>query len=132
MNNQPYASLILRSKELDPQEITGQIGVNPSSSFKKGDLRREGKVWPHGFWELNSSEYVKSDDISVHIEWIMDKIYPSETKLISILDKLGIEGEISCFWVPDGNHAVVNLNRDLLSKIASLGVNLEFDLYFEE
>lgn len=132
MNNQPFASLILRSEELNPQEITSQIGVNPSSSFKKGDLRREGKFWPHGFWELNSSEYVKSNDISVHIEWILDKIYPAKLKLISILDKLGIEGEISCFWVTDDAHAVVNLNRDVLSKITSLGLSLEFDFYFEE
>jgi hypothetical protein len=125
-----YASLILRGKELDPQKITDFIGISPSKSFKRGDKRKNDKVWPHGYWELDSTGFVNSADLEPHLEWLGDHIDPAKLSLSKIISETGIDAELSCFWILPTNHVSLSLNTKLLNQIALLGVKLEFDIYY--
>lgn len=124
-----YASIILRGKELDPQKITDSIGISPSKSFKRGDKRKNNKVWPHGYWELDSTGFVNSSDLVPHLEWLAERIEPAKLSLSKIIDESGIDAELSCFWILPTNHESLSLNPKLLNKIALLGIKLEFDIY---
>ncbi|MBI5842738.1 MAG: DUF4279 domain-containing protein [Chloroflexi bacterium] len=128
----PYVSFILRGKDIDPQDITNRLGIKPSRSFKKGDYRSENKKWPHGYWELESTSYIESDNLRSHIEWLIDRLTPVKTDLKKLFQDISIESEISCFWILSKEHAGLELSHQLLNKIVDLGLKLELDIYCAE
>ncbi len=129
INKHLFATFILRGKGLNPQEVTDSLGVNPSKSFKRGDWRTETERWTRNFWSLTSQDKIQSDDLSTHIEWLLNQFEQVNNKLIEILKRDGVESEISCFWIFPTEHEELEISSELLSRIASLGVNLNFDIY---
>lgn len=124
-----FAGLILRGKDLVPQEITDAIGIKPTKSFKRGDIRKDTQKWPHGYWELITKDAIQSSDLSAHLDWLVKQLASSKTELIDIVCKEDIEGEISCFWILPTDHETLLLTSDLLKKIAELGLNVTMDVY---
>lgn len=129
INKHLFATFILRGKGLNPQEVTDSLGVNPSKSFKRGDWRTETERWTRNFWSLTSQDKIQSDDLSTHIEWLLNQFEQVNNKLIEILKRDGVESEISIFWIFPTEHEELEISSDLLSRIASLGSNLNFDIY---
>jgi len=127
--NRTYASLILRGKDLNPQKVIESIGITPSRSFKRGDIRKGNKRWPHGYWELESTGIITSSNLSVHLEWLAEQIEPSKIALTNLLKRESIDAEISCFWILVTSHESLNLNSELLGMIASMGLRMSFDIY---
>jgi hypothetical protein len=124
-----YASFILSGTDLIPQDITSYFGINPSKSFTKGDIKLNGKKWPHGYWALESSEFVKSSDLVNHIEWIISEIEKIEPKPHEIIRNQEITARISCFWILSTGHDGLSLTTDLMKRIANLNISLELDVY---
>jgi hypothetical protein len=124
-----FASLVLRGKNIIPQEVTDAIGLNPTKSFKRGDIRKGTKKWPHGYWELTSKETVQSSDLSMHLEWLAEQLEPSKSELIEIVSQGGVDAEISCFWILPTSHESISLSSELLIRIASLGLRINIDIY---
>ena len=124
-----FVSLIVRGKDLNPQMVTDSIGIFPSRFFKRGDIRKDSKKWPHGYWELESTGFVQSSDLALHLEWMAAKLEPSKTALRMLLNNEDLNTELSCFWIlPTGNDNL-SLSPELLNRIASLGLKLSFDIY---
>jgi hypothetical protein len=124
-----FATFILRGNGLDPYDVSSSLGIIPSKSFKRGDWRTETEKWTRNLWSLTSQNVVQSDNLSVHIEWLLDQLEPVNNKLIEILERNGIESEISCFWIFPTEHEEFELSSQLMKRIASLGVKLSFDMY---
>jgi hypothetical protein len=124
-----FASLVLRGKDLVPQEVINAIGIIPTKSFKRGDIRKGNKTWPHGYWELTSKESVQSSDLSMHLEWLAEQLEPSKTELLRIVGQEGIDAEISCFWILPTSHESLSLSSELILRIAYLGLKISVDIY---
>lgn len=124
-----YASLILRGKELDPQAITDAIRINPTRSFKRGDKRKDDKKWPHGYWELSSKDYVNTSDTASHINWVILQIYASIDEWKHIVGQEDLDAVMSCLLIFSTNHEVITLDSEMLQKLASLNLKIEFDMY---
>lgn len=45
-------SLVITSDTLEPAEITGLLGIQPTDSHRRGDLNQAGKPFPFGRWRL--------------------------------------------------------------------------------
>ena len=129
VNKHIFATFILRGNGLDPNDVSSSLGITPSKSFKRGDVRTETKRWTRNLLSLTSQNAIQSDNLSEHIEWLLDKLEPVNSKLIEILETYGIESEISCFWIFPTEHEEFELGSELVKKIASLGVKLSFDMY---
>jgi hypothetical protein len=127
-----FASLVIRGKDLVPQEIIDTIGIIPTKSFKRGDIRKGNKTWPHGYWELTSKESVQSSDLSMHLEWLAEQLEPSKTELIRIVSQEGIDAEISCFWILPTSHESLSLSSELILRIAYLGLKINVDIYYPD
>jgi len=124
-----YASLMFRGKDLEPQRVTEILGIIPSRSFRRGDWRTETKKWPHGYWTLTSSGNVESMDLALHIQWLIDQLEPVQPGLIQLLKEKSISAVLSCFWTLQAGHGGLSLNHHLLDRIATLGLNVELDVY---
>jgi hypothetical protein len=124
-----YATFILRGKGFNPDEVTSLIGINPSWSFKRGDWRTKTEKWRHNFWSLSSKGEVQSDDLSIHIQWLINQLESKIDKLLEIKKQNGVEGEISCFWILPTNHENLSISENVIGQIASLGIKLSVDIY---
>ncbi len=123
-------SLVLRGKELDPDYITAKIGIMPELSFRRGEKRRKDpKEWPHGLWMVSSSEQVKSSDLIDHLIWMIEKLEAVRPDILEILQNSEIDAVISCFWIMINTHETFIMNPDMLKKIASFNIKMEFDIY---
>ena len=129
VNKHIFATFILRGKGLDPHDVTSSLGISPSRSFKRGDWRTETDKWTINHWSLTSQNVIQSGNLSVHLEWLLDQLEPVNSKLIEILERNGINSEISCFWIFPTEHEEFELSSELMKKIASLDVKLSFDIY---
>jgi hypothetical protein len=128
----PYASLYIRGRELEPEKITGILGVCPTRGYKRGDKRGKQNVWPHGIWMLESSGELESNDPIKHIEWLVEKLEPARLKLIDILKDETIEAEMSCFWIMPTSHEILIISPILLNQVGSFNIKFEFSVYSEE
>ena len=125
----PNVGLVLRGIDLDPKNTTEMLGVIPDSSFKKGDKRKDGKEWPHGFWTFSSSGKVQSSDLIMHLTWLIEQFEPVKMNLIEILKSRNIDGEISCFWIMPNSNETVVFDPELLKRIAELEIRFELSIH---
>lgn len=124
-----FATIILRGRGLNPDEATNIFGIMPSKSTKRGDRRNAKERWAHNFWSLTSQEKVNSEDLSEHIEWLLNQFEPVSSQLIEILQREGVEGKLSCFWILPSEHEELTLSPKLISKLAAFGLDLNLDIY---
>ena len=66
-----YATL--RIIGLSPDEVTLRLGVSPTDSFARGDVRHAARM-RHDGWFLSSKEAVDSKDVRRHLDWILDQL----------------------------------------------------------
>jgi hypothetical protein len=124
-----FACLVLRGKDLVPQEVIDAIRIQPTKSFKRGDIRTGTRKWPHGYWELSSKENVQSSDLSMHLEWLAEQLEPIKTQIIRIINQEGVDAEVSCFWILPTSHENLSLSSELMMRIASWGLKFSIDIY---
>ena len=112
-----------------PEEITGELGLEPSRSWRKGDLCGDrGIACTHDRWELASP---------------LGGDAKFEAKLVALLDLLetNAEGVRALCERLDGEISVVgyfhetfspgfHVSDTVLSRLVDLGVSLDLDLYF--
>lgn len=129
--NRVYATFRIWGQDLDPDQITRIFGVIPSISFKKGDTRKAANKWRHGYWEINTSDKVQGTDLSIHIEWLLERIEPVRRE-IELLIRQDYDADIFCFWESLTGHGGPTFEPDLLARLGTLGLRLGLDIYFSE
>jgi hypothetical protein len=74
-----YVYFALKGDDFDPREITRQIGIDPTSSWRKGDQGKYNPMIKNSCWQLSTEkgkEYIEVDKLVNEIV----------TKLISKID----------------------------------------------
>jgi hypothetical protein len=127
-----YASFRLIKRDLDPDSVTGLLGITPSEQGWPGDRRgRDGPI-EYGYWGLSSEGHVMSEDLADHIEWLLNRLEPARSHLLDLLDGPH-RSDIFCFWeaLPDseGLSAGLRFSASLLRRISSFNIALDLDIY---
>jgi hypothetical protein len=78
---------------------------------------------------IRSSEKIDSEELTAHINWLIDVLRPVKSQLIEICSNEGIDAEISCYWIMPSTHEVFTLSPELLMGLAEFGINVEFSMY---
>lgn len=123
-----YCELIINSEVLDPNEITGESGIQPNRSFRKGDKlvskysTRTGEK-KNNLWALKTEENVgEKESISLHIKELQSVLENKDDVIISYKEDIGIE---VCIWIwieTDNAGIGLDLNEEeqtFLSKISN-------------
>ena len=132
-----YLSLTLIGRDLIPNEITSKLHIQPSHFFQRGESfggeNSDGKVRKQGLWEISSDKVdLPPDDIVTQFNWLLDLVEPVKDDLHQILEDKAIQARLCCFWiVPDGR-INVEVEPMMLSRIASLGLKIWFDVYSDK
>jgi hypothetical protein len=120
---------IYLSDDDDPTILSEKLGLQPSRTQVKGELR-QGKVkrWPTASF-LETSEEIRSKDVRRHIDWLLEQIQ-GKSEIIQQLQVADSEVHISCYWASAVGHGGPMLDQDILKRIAEFNIGISFDIYF--
>jgi len=126
-----YATLCIYHDDLNPDAITKALGLEPSSSHRRGDVRNPKRPIPHrtGAWLLSTEGAVTSRDVRFHIDWLLERLQSKQTAL-SRLKTDGYQLVISCYWLSARGHGGPMIDPEAMRSIGELGLQLSFDVYF--
>lgn len=128
--NLTYATLRISSVEMSPDKITDIIGITPTSvrciePESKYKHRREFNYWAFCTKELSGSTNNKE-----HIEIILNMLNEKQSQM-NLLVESDCSSDIFCFW----NSTVQggpSMDVSLMSKLVSLGLDITWDMYFDD
>ena len=121
-------SLRLTGDELNVEEITAKLGIEPSTSRKKGDPSRFGEQLKTNVWVWR---YPVDSDVSFEIQ-INDLLEDIESKkhiLKELISSPGVTGELFLGHGSVIGEEVEFLSPEILRRIAEFGLTVDLDLY---
>ena len=129
-----HVSYTFTGKDFIPDDITTKLGINPSYSFKRGDIKinsnGEKQVRKSSCWSLDSdNNELPPDNPIPHFEWLLSILEPVQEEMKEILVDKKVNARVSCFWItPDGR---INMEAppELFARLANLNVRIWFDIY---
>ena len=133
MNRKNVIKVYLRIHDFicDPEEITKELLITPTKSWKKGDVipNRNNKVLrKQSTWELISSK-APYESIENQIESLLIQVEKNKNTFRSLAKKNFGELAIAIYLYDSFNLGIC-LSKEILKKITDLGIGIDFDIYF--
>jgi len=130
------AELRIYGDELDPAIITSLLGIEPTTSQKKGEVKtnslgfqRAAKV---GGWFLSSEEQVTSKDLRRHLDWLLSHLSPKAKELRNIQDMPSVQANVTCIWWSRYGDGGPTLWPEHMRALGELDLECGFDISFFE
>lgn len=89
-----HISFNLVDKSLDPDRVTALLKLTPAFACHKGEPFKRNELWrrqdvpprpsSQGWWELNSIPYVESNDLDLHLDWLIKTLQPAISALLQL------------------------------------------------
>lgn len=124
-----FATLRFYHTDSSPDAVTEALDVPPSkfqvngmNIFNGMEVRR-----PISGWFLCSKGEVESKDVRRHVDWIIDQIRGSESRIESLHNQ-GWRSDINCYWLSIG-HGGPMLDPPQMADLAKLNLTCGFDVY---
>lgn len=120
-------TLIVYGHDLDPDDVTGLLGVKPTRSFRRGYQRSPNShPMPHGAWFLEVRGKTP-DGPDIQLRKLLMKLPASENvwKQLRLLHKVQIRFGLHL----TGWNKGFGIPSTLLRRLAKIGGDLEFDVY---
>lgn len=127
------ATLRIYPGALDPDEVTLRLGVEPSLVQRRGEPLGPGqrKLAALNAWFLSSEgEVVDSRDARRHLDWILDRLEGGRAGALAELRRGGAAVDLSCYWLSARSSGGPTLSAPQMGRLAALGLDLWFDVYF--
>jgi hypothetical protein len=134
---QPAITLRIYHPSIDPREIGAELGLPAARSGKAGEPRTTPKgtplkgAWKESLWATAlAGDESGRGDLRSALRDIAERLTPHESFLRRMRDEGG-RAELFIGWFLDGNERLV-LESDLLTRLAALGIDLDFDVYLPD
>jgi hypothetical protein len=128
-----YAELRIYGDTLDPDAITKSIGILPSSSQRRGEVRsgfrNRQRIVSVGGWFLSSEGNVESRDLRRHLDWLLARLWPAATALKNLQAQEGVRMSVTCIWWSRGDGGPA-LWPEQMGRLADLELECGFEISF--
>jgi hypothetical protein len=119
--------------DLDPDDVTAFVGIEPDMAHKRGAVRlgKGGRSYryPRGIWSVTTEGW-KSRNLEAHLVSVLDRIEPAMERFVAFhRNRPEVRFEVMCYWVSETGHGGPSLSPLAMSRVASLGATLFFDFY---
>jgi hypothetical protein len=110
----------------DASLLTEQLQLQPTRTWNIGDARKSGGSYPASTWSFESPEFEKPF------------IHEALAAVVSFIEVHGLnlsslpadfEAHIQCVGYHEQSSPGFHISKNLLAKLAALGLELDFDLY---
>jgi hypothetical protein len=126
-----YAHLELSSQEVDPDQITAQLSLQPSRSWRRGDRWREDRQREEHFWVLQTPTRF-SPHLDEPLEELLGWLAPSADALKRLVSGPCETARICLVGYFHEANPGFYLNNATLETIAGWGLDLQLDLFLVE
>lgn len=126
------ARLTIYSETSSAEELAVRVGLEPDEKWNKGDLDRRGR--PITTTAISYQSSVRPDAAppdrlpELALAELVERIEPLRERLIAERDA-GSSVRLKLALFEDTDNVVFGLPADLLARLGSLGLGLEFDIY---
>jgi hypothetical protein len=125
-----YAYFRVSAPDLPLAEITTMLGVEPTESWIRGDPGKYNPSRPDSGWCLHSPLPRSETNLSTHIEALLPLLRERQTSVKGLSERF--KTFLVCVGMYDGSTSPgLFLSRESVALLASLGVAVDADLYFE-
>lgn len=123
-----YAEFTLSGINLNPEEITSKVRIQPTKTWYKDDLISPQATIRHqqGGWSLRL-QLETSDDLGEHFHVVLEQLkqsWQAVAELCSIYD-----AEFCGVIYTSGNRPAIHLDRIILSAVLQLNAEIDIDFY---
>jgi len=138
--NEFSAALTVLEFDCEPEELTYLVGVQPSKSWKKGDLINPFKdpsiktsikiERRHEFngWSV-SSKIDSSFELSKHIESVFNQLQDNWTNLVTVCSHYYVELQCVVYIREENNVPAIFFEKDVIHKLSELSGEIDVDMY---
>lgn len=123
--------LYVSSKSIDTSTITKRIGIQPTEVRKKGDPkpRVTGKYYDEHMWYFEPHKDIP-DKLERKLVTLLDLLTPKAPQISALSKECYLCINIYSYeYSGYGQLLGLHLDNDILQKLASLGVEIDFDRY---
>lgn len=124
------ATLRVVGDDLEPAELTGLLGVKPSTSYSKGDVltskRGTTRVAPTGYWSLEAEDSAPAD-LDAQVTLLLARL-PDDAALWARLHER-FDIDLFCGWFMKEWNEGTALKATTLNALANRGIDLTIDLW---
>ena len=127
-----HATLRVHAGDLDPDEVTRALGVEPDRVQRRGepaDRRGLRRVLLNG-WFLSTKGKVESRDVRRHVDWLLDRLGDDAPAKLEHVRAAGARADVACDWVSATGSGGPILSPAQLRRLADLGLEVWFDVAF--
>jgi hypothetical protein len=128
MKTEIKASFGFTDFPMPPQELTKELGIEPTHSWKKGDPGIASKLpMKNNGWELSSGLEL-SKDFESHLRALLDKIRPLKENFINVGKKFPTV--LSCIiYIYGEDRPYLGFESTVVKELADLNATIDIDLY---
>lgn len=114
--------------EFDPTDISRRLGLEPSRSWKKGDLNpRTQFERKHSRWSLNST-LEQSASLEEQIVDVLEQLRPCSAAITDL--RATVDGGMQLVGYFHTNYPGFGLSDAVLSELAQLRLGIDCDFYY--
>jgi hypothetical protein len=122
-----FATFRVFSRDLDPDEVSRALNIEPTRSFRAGDKRDVGAPYRRGGWLLSTEDFA-SRDVREHVDRLLDRLQPAAPALAHLVEG-GAQCNVVCYWSTDNGQGGPQLDPAQMAGLAGLHLPILFDVY---
>jgi|SRR5579883_2442928 len=129
MESEIYAAFILQGRDLDPEGVTAAVGIQPSETWRSGDLVSDRAIIRRKLdgWKVDSSLPLSSS-LEEHVENVLGRLRPGWLPLVDFCTEN--QAKLYCVVrIYGGARPPIIFNRGILRDVVELSAAIEIDLY---
>lgn len=128
MTAEVYAEFTLSGNDLNPEEVTSKVGIQPTKTWYKDDLisPKATARYQQSGWSLRS-HLETSDDLGEHFHVVLEQLkqnWQAVAELCSIYD-----AEFCGVIYTPGDRPTIHFDRATLNAVLQLNAEIDVDLY---
>lgn len=132
--NKTYVVLSISHDVLKPVEIGKILQLQATNSLQKGDQiyksERHDVSSPLSIWRLSSEDSLTSQDVEVHLDWLLDCL-SGKLHAIRHLQSKNAKMAITIRMMPWTRLVAPSLSVHTLQKIAELKIDMDFIIHYQ-
>lgn len=117
----------LTGHEMEPNDVTKIVGLNPTRSFRKGErISKRGieRVQPWSLWALEAA----GEDVEATVRVLLTQLEGRLDAWNLAIKETKAQASVSIWWEPEGGQGGFSISSDLMRSLTEFGekVNVYF------
>jgi uncharacterized protein DUF4279 len=110
-----------------PDSVSAVFGRRPTGFHAKGEtIRKSAVVRKQSIWEIDSG-LPEDSSVDEHLDSLLAILEKHDAGLRAVAGKSAVGIQCAAFW--HTSQPGFHLSKDLLARVATLGISLDFDMY---